>query len=83
MTLLYMPNVNDPELGPPLKKKARPLTAEEISSGTIKQFMSDMLETMHAARRNCLTAPQVGESIQLILVEIFTGTPRKLPAGAS
>ncbi len=52
---------------PILKRKARPV--EEIN-GSLQKLIDDMLETMYDAPGIGLAAPQVGESIRLIVVDV-------------
>ena len=52
-----------------LRQPARPLTREEILSPRIAELIENMKETMHAAPGVGLAAPQVGESIQLAVIE--------------
>ncbi|MDY6853793.1 MAG: peptide deformylase [Thermodesulfobacteriota bacterium] len=52
---------------PILRKQAKPVG---IVDAKIKKFAQDMIETMYAAPGIGLAAPQVGESIRLIVVDI-------------
>ncbi len=54
---------------PVLRKQSRPLTNEEISSQSIQQLIEFMREAMRAAPGVGLAAPQIGESIQLAVIE--------------
>src|SRR5690349_17782827 len=54
---------------PVLRRKARPLSLEELASPRIQQLIVDMRETMRAAPGVGLAAPQIGESIQLVVIE--------------
>jgi len=54
---------------PVLRETARPLAREEILSDSIQQLISAMRETLRDAPGVGLAAPQVGESIQLAIVE--------------
>jgi peptide deformylase len=54
---------------PVLRAKARALSAEEIRSPRIQNLIADMRETMHAAPGVGLAAPQIGESLQLAVIE--------------
>lgn len=52
-----------------LKKVAREIPAEEISSRRVQRLISDMKETLAAAPDGVgLAAPQVGESFRLFLI---------------
>ena len=54
---------------PVLRRRARPLSVEELASPRIQQLIVDMRETMRAAPGVGLAAPQIGESIQLVVIE--------------
>jgi peptide deformylase len=54
---------------PILRKKSRRLTREEITSPSIQQLIESMRDTMRAAPGVGLAAPQIGESIQLAVIE--------------
>jgi peptide deformylase len=54
---------------PILRKQSRPLTREEIISPSIQQLIESMRDTMREAPGVGLAAPQIGESIQLAVIE--------------
>ena len=54
---------------PVLRKQGRELSKEEISSPSIQQLIESMRETMREAPGVGLAAPQIGESIQLAVIE--------------
>ena len=54
---------------PVLRKQGRTLTRHEINSPSIQQLIEDMRETMREAPGVGLAAPQIGESIQLAVIE--------------
>jgi len=54
---------------PVLRQRARPLSLEELASPRIQQLIADMRDTMRAAPGVGLAAPQIGESIQLVVIE--------------
>ncbi len=54
---------------PALRQVARTLTPEEIKSCTIQELIKNMQQTMHAAPGVGLAAPQIGESLQLLVIE--------------
>lgn len=54
---------------PVLRQQSRPLTTQEISSPRIQLLIEMMRETMHEAPGVGLAAPQIGESIQLAVIE--------------
>jgi peptide deformylase len=54
---------------PVLRTAARPMSVEEIRSPSTQQLIEHMRDTMRAARGVGLAAPQIGESIQLAVIE--------------
>jgi peptide deformylase len=54
---------------PVLRKQGRELTREEIGNPSIQQLIELMRETMREAPGVGLAAPQIGESIQLAVIE--------------
>ena len=54
---------------PVLRKKSRALTKEEITSAQIQQLIDLMRTTMREAPGVGLAAPQIGQSIQLAVIE--------------
>lgn len=54
---------------PVLRKVARPLSADEIRSLSTQHLIEQMRDTMRAAPGVGLAAPQIGESIQLAVIE--------------
>ena len=54
---------------PVLRQQGRPLTLEEIRSPRIQELIELMRETMREAPGVGLAAPQIGESIQLAVIE--------------
>ena len=54
---------------PVLRKQARELTKDEITSPSIQQLIELMRETMHEAPGVGLAAPQIGLSLQLAVIE--------------
>ena len=54
---------------PVLRKQGRQLTREEIGSQSIQQLIELMRETMREAPGVGLAAPQIGESLQLAVIE--------------
>jgi peptide deformylase len=65
MATLEIVQVGDPVL----RREARPLTVEELGSSRIQQLIEDMRDTMRAAPGVGLAAPQIGESIRLVVIE--------------
>ncbi|MES2217145.1 MAG: peptide deformylase [Pseudomonadota bacterium] len=57
------------EGGESLRKIARNLTVKEIKSAKIRQLVEDMKVTMRTAPGVGLAAPQIGESLQIIVIE--------------
>jgi peptide deformylase len=54
---------------PVLRRVARPLRPNEIRSREIRELIEQMKETMHAAPGVGLAAPQIGQGIQLAVIE--------------
>ena len=54
---------------PVLRQSARPLTVAEIRRAAIQQLIEYMRETMHDAPGVGLAAPQVGQPLQLAVIE--------------
>ncbi len=54
---------------PVLRQPARPLSIEEIKSARIQQLIEMMRETMREAPGVGLAAPQIGEPLQLAVIE--------------
>ena len=65
MGILGIVQVGDPVL----RQVARPLEPGEIGSPRIQQLIEDMRDTMRVAPGVGLAAPQIGESIQLVVIE--------------
>ena len=54
---------------PVLRQRARPLAREEIGTPFVQELISSMRMTMYDAPGVGLAAPQVGESLQIVVVE--------------
>ena len=54
---------------PALRKVARPMSVDEIRSASTKRLIEQMRDTMREAPGVGLAAPQIGESIQLAVIE--------------
>lgn len=54
-----------------LHLKAKPVSAID---DTIKQILDDMVETMYAEDGIGLAAPQIGISLQLVVIDIYAGS---------
>jgi len=69
---------------PVLRQQARPLSTEEIKSAPIQQLIEMMRETMRTAPGVGLAAPQIGEPLQLAVIEdsadYLKGVPPELLA---
>jgi peptide deformylase len=63
---------------PVLRQRARELTVEELASDRIQKLIEDMRETMRAAPGVGLAAPQIGESLRLVVIEDAPGYHGKL-----
>jgi peptide deformylase len=65
---------------PVLRRPARPLAAEEIPTPFVQELIVSMRHTMHAAPGVGLAAPQVGESLQVVVMEDPGGAPEAMSA---
>ena len=65
---------------PVLRQKARPLSTDEILNRSTQELIEAMRETMHDAPGVGLAAPQVGFSLQLVVIEDQAEFIQKLPA---
>jgi peptide deformylase len=61
---------------PVLRKIARSLASEEIGSPWVRDLVRDMIDTMHELEGIGIAAPQVGESVQLAVIEIAPDSTR-------
>ncbi len=73
MTTYKIVQVGDPVL----RQRARELSVEELATPAIQNLIAGMRDTMRDAPGVGLAAPQVGESLQLIVIE----DPPNLQAG--
>lgn len=63
------------QLGEPvLRQRARELSAEELRSPRVVTLIEDMIETMRDADGAGLAAPQVYESVALVVIEVRANT---------
>lgn len=66
------------QLGEPvLRQEARPLRPEELADAETQRLIDDMIDTMRDADGAGLAAPQVYESVQLVVIEL--ASPRRYP----
>ncbi|QNI30105.1 peptide deformylase [Alloacidobacterium dinghuense] len=63
--ILKIVSVGDPVL----RKQARPLKSDEIRSSQIQDLIAYMRDTMHDAPGVGLAAPQIGQLLQLAVIE--------------
>jgi peptide deformylase len=54
---------------PLLRRPARPLAADEIPTPFVQELVASMRETMHAAPGVGLAGPQIGEGLQVVVME--------------
>src|SRR5215208_8385928 len=64
---------------PVLRQRARELTRDEIATAAVQELIVRMRDTMRDAPGVGLAAPQIGESLQLAVIE----DPPQLHAGLS
>ncbi len=65
---------------PVLRRPARPLTTAEIRTPFVQELIVSMRQTMHAAPGVGLAAPQVGEGLQVVVMEDAGGLPETMSA---
>ena len=65
---------------PVLRRPARPLRAEEIPTPFVQELIVSMRQTLHAAPGVGLAAPQVGESLEVVVMEDAGGAPESMSA---
>ena len=65
---------------PVLRRKAKPLTAQEISTKQIRLLIEQMRETMREAPGVGLAAPQIGLPLQLAVIEDRKEYHKDVPA---
>jgi peptide deformylase len=66
---------------PVLRRRARPLTADEIVSESTQALIESMFETMRSAPGVGLAAPQIGLDLQLAVIEDKQEYLDKMPPG--
>lgn len=64
---------------PVLRQMARELSTAEILSAPIQELIESMKNTMHAAPGVGLAAPQIGESLQLAVIEDCAAYTKNAP----
>jgi peptide deformylase len=61
---------------PILRERARELDPDEIASPEIQTLIDDLIETKRATHGAGIAANQVGEAVQVAVVEVEEGNPR-------
>ena len=61
---------------PNLRRTTRPLLPEELESAELRRLVADMIDTLHDYGGVGLAAPQVNESVRLVVVEVAGGATR-------
>ena len=61
---------------PVLRQTARRLSREELATPEMRALINDMRENMHHYGGIGLAAPQIGESVQLAVIELASGQNR-------
>lgn len=61
---------------PTLRKVARELSLDELTSESVRRLVEDMVDTLEDYRGVGLAAPQVNESVRLAIIEIEGGETR-------
>jgi peptide deformylase len=67
---------------PTLRRKARPVTPDELADDSLHPLVADMIDTLHHAGGIGLAAPQIDVPIRLAIIEIPGGQSRygEIPA---
>ena len=67
---------------PTLRKVARTIEAEELARPALRELVYDMVDTLHDVGGIGLAAPQVNESIRLVIIDMPGGSSRygEIPA---
>ncbi len=60
---------------PTLREAAQPVPAEAVGSARVQSLIDDLIDTMHAADGAGIAAPQIGESMRIVVMEV-TANPR-------
>ena len=55
---------------PVLREVCRELSADELASSEMQQFIDDLIETKRAANGAGIAAPQVGRALRIFVVEV-------------
>lgn len=67
---LYIAGVDIVQAGDPvLRRRAREVTADELGTPFVQQLIATMVQTMRGAPGVGLAAPQVGESLRILVME--------------
>jgi peptide deformylase len=61
---------------PALRRRARELSPEEITSPEIQALIDDLIDTRRATHGAGIAANQVGEAVRVAIVEVEEGNPR-------
>jgi peptide deformylase len=72
MTVREIVQIGDPIL----RERTRPLDPEEICTAAVQELIDDLIETMRAANGAGLAANQVGEPVQVCVIEVRPGNAR-------
>jgi peptide deformylase len=61
---------------PVLRQEARPVDPADAGSAEVRRLVTDLIDTMRAANGAGLAATQIGEPLQVAVVEVRPGNPR-------
>lgn len=64
---------------PILRKKAKAVPAKDISGAAVQSLIDYMIETLRDTQGVGLAAPQVGEGVQIVIIEDLAKYHKKLP----
>ncbi len=55
---------------PSLRERSRELTEDELKGSALPELVADLFETMRTARGVGLAAPQVGENVRVVVLDV-------------
>jgi peptide deformylase len=61
---------------PVLRQEARALAPDDVGGAEVRALIADLVDTMRAANGAGLAATQIGEPVQVAVVEVRPGNPR-------
>ena len=55
---------------PLLRERSREVTRDELASPAVQQLIDDLIDTMHHANGAGIAAPQIGELLRIVTIEV-------------